>query len=126
MPYAEHLKQGGDLFAVTLVPEHASQTVWAYVSDLPELTHDTFSLRRLHQELQELEAACWRDGVVGWYCGSDPQNTVFIRWLEGVGASRFTEQDGEVFYRKLITAQPAPQTLKQLARHIRVKREVSV
>ena len=112
MPYAEHLKQPGDLFAVTLKPVEPGM-VWAYISDLQPVQH----LSELQQQLQELEAACWRDGVFGWYCVVDATNRAMRRWVEAVGAVAYKEEDGRVSYAKKILDDPAQswRPIKQMA-----------
>ena len=113
-------KPSDQLIAVTFVPDHEHQLVWAYISDLDPLESGSkmTSLRQLYKELQELESACWRDGVFGWYCGTEKSNVLFIRWLQAVGATPFREDGEQVYFRKAIVSDPSPTwlSLKQLAR----------
>lgn len=102
MPYAEHLKQSGDLFAVTLQPVEPG-VVWAYISDLQPVTR----LSELQRQLRDLEAACWRDGVIGWFCECAAENRQMRRWIEAVGGQAYRERGGTVSYHKKLLADPA-------------------
>lgn len=119
MPYAEHLKQPGDLFAVTLKP--ANGLLWAYISDLQPVKR----LSELQHQLRELEAACWRDGVMGWYCTCDHDNRQMRRWVEAVGGTAYQEHEGQVSYMKKIVEDPSTtwNPIKQMA-HTMVSQEV--
>ncbi len=123
MSFAEHLKGPDDLFAVTLRIGNEPGIVWAYISDLPELGMHRTAWKQLFHDWRTLEQACWRDGVMGWYCACEAANHRMRRWIEAVGAKAYKEEGGRVFYVKHILHDPTEswRSIQQMLRAVPVK-----
>lgn len=93
----------------------ANDRVYLLVDDVPPLYQHVDGLPRLHEEWTRLERACRKAGIVGWLCNVDQDNRLFRRWLEQTGATLYAERDGYQWFQKLIPAEDAHPTLKQMA-----------
>lgn len=123
MGFAEHLKSPDDLFAVTLRLGEEPGIVWAYISDLPTLAPRREVWKQLFTDWRMLEQACWRDGVIGWYCACEATNHRMRRWIEAVGATPYKEDGSRVFYVKHILQDPTESwhSIQQMLRAVPVK-----
>jgi hypothetical protein len=117
----------GQSFAVSFVLGQQPGIVWAYVSDLPELGADRGKWRQLFEDWRDLERACWRDGVMGWYCQCRQENTRMIRWVRAVGATPYGQDDDWIYFVKKILADPAGhhETLRALVRAMTPRQEAA-
>jgi hypothetical protein len=89
------------LFSVELILERPP-IIWAYLSDLPDLTGRRDAWTQLFMDLRRLERWCQRDGVVGWYCATEVTNPRFMRWLHAVGATPYQADEQKVCFRKAL------------------------
>lgn len=107
------------LFSLTVVPHEASQTAWAYLSGLPDLTARPDGWMHLFHEWKRLERWCYHDGIRGWYCICQRENVRFTRWLTAIGAEPVTEIVGRgVQYQKRLLTDPSAMWSQLNMRHV--------
>ncbi len=96
--------------------------VWptAHISHLPPLKGHRDGLRHLFDEWARMERWAYLDGVVGWTCATDEDNTRMQRWFHAVGARPFhrerTREGAIVYFHKSLMKDPttAARTLRRL------------